>query len=185
MYEVVSVGGKTLFSQYVKLLTACRVPYVIIADLDYTREIGSETYKSLFSVSPQAVRQNVVDVPTVLMERALWPAWMRDRAGSIDDLKALWEYVKSRQARLRTVSDRFRAKRARLVHPRAADSEVLHFVERCTRSLSPGRIQGQGPRVTHPACFRSGLMGPLAGGGQGRTTRDHNEHLTIIIVANA
>lgn len=103
VYEVVSVGGKTLFSQYEKLLTACQVPYVIIADLDYTREIGSEEIKSLFAVSAQAVKRNVVDDPTSIdgtnlvarLDEAI-------RTGCIDDLKPLWEHVKSRQARLRT-----------------------------------------------------------------------------------
>ena len=103
VYEVVSVGGKMLFSQYEKLLTACHVPYVIIADLDYIREIGNESLKSLFSVSAQALKEKVIDDPTSI-DGATLVARMDEaiRTGCIDDLKPLWEYVKSRQARLRT-----------------------------------------------------------------------------------
>jgi putative ATP-dependent endonuclease of OLD family len=103
VYEIVSVGGKTLFSQYEKLLTACHVPYVIIADLDYAREIGGESLKSLFSISAQAIKQNVVDDPTSLDGTSL-VARMDEaiHTGCIDDLKPLWEYVKLRQSRLRT-----------------------------------------------------------------------------------
>lgn len=103
VYEVVSVGGKSLFRQYEKLLTACQVPYVIIADLDYVKEIGSESLKSLFLVSSQAIKKNVVDDSTSIDGRSL-AARMDEaiRTGCIDDLKPLWEYVKSRQARLRT-----------------------------------------------------------------------------------
>jgi putative ATP-dependent endonuclease of OLD family len=103
VYEVVSVGGKMLFGQYEKLLAACHVPYVIIADLDYVKETGNEILKSLFSVSSQAVKQNVVDDATSI-DGASLVARMDEaiRTGSIDDLKPLWEYVKGRQSRLRS-----------------------------------------------------------------------------------
>ena len=103
VYEVVSVGGKTLFGQYVKLLTACQVPYVIIADLDYSRDIGSDNIRALFSVSPQSIKHNVFDDSTSLDGKS-FVARMDEaiRTGSIDDLKLLWEYVKSRQTKLRT-----------------------------------------------------------------------------------
>ncbi len=102
VYEVVSVGGKTLFGQYEKLLTACRVNFVIIADLDYTRDIGDENMRALFAVSPQVIKQKVIDDPTSLDGSSL--VARLDEAiqkGSFDDLKPLWEYVKSRHTRLR------------------------------------------------------------------------------------
>lgn len=102
VYEVVSVGGKTLFSQYEKLLTTCKVPYIIIADLDYIREIGSESLKSYFTVSSQAIKQKVVDDPTSIDGASLVERLdVAIQTSNTDDLKALWEYVKARQMRLR------------------------------------------------------------------------------------
>jgi len=103
VYEVVSVGGKMTFNQYEKLLTACRVPYVVIADLDYIKQIGSEALKSLFAVSAQAIKEKVIDDPTSLDGKSL--VARLDEAlhtGDMEDLKSLWEYVKSRHDRLRT-----------------------------------------------------------------------------------
>lgn len=103
VYETVSVGGKGFFRHYEMLLVACHVPYVVIADLDYTREIGSESLKALFSVSEQAVKQKVIDDPASLDGRSLLARMDEAMAtGCINDLSPLWEYVKSRQTRLRT-----------------------------------------------------------------------------------
>jgi putative ATP-dependent endonuclease of the OLD family len=103
VYEVVSVGGKMLFAQYERLLQASRVNYVVIADRDYAREMGDETIKSLFLISAQQIRKKVIDDPT-----SIDGASLVDRLeeavnnGDMEDLKQLWEYIKSRQTRLRT-----------------------------------------------------------------------------------
>lgn len=103
VYEVISVGGKTLFGQYDKLLTACHVPYVVIADLDYAREVGTPQLKALFTVSGQSLKQKVID-DSASIDGASLLARMDEaiNTGSVEDLKPLWEYVKSRQTRLRT-----------------------------------------------------------------------------------
>lgn len=106
VYEVVGVGGKTLFRQYEKLLSACHVPYVVIADLDYTREVGTPDLKALFTVSGQSLKEKGVDDSTSVDGASLLARL--DEAistGSVEDLKPLWEYVKSRQTRLRTDLD--------------------------------------------------------------------------------
>lgn len=102
VYEVVSVGGKTLFSQYEKLLAACHVPYVLIADLDYVQEVGTPELKNLFTVSGQSLKQKVVDDSTSIDGASLL-ARMDEavNTGSVEDLKPLWEYVKARHTRLR------------------------------------------------------------------------------------
>jgi hypothetical protein len=103
VYEVVSVGGKGLFAHYEKLMLACKVPYVLIADLDYVRELGGATLRGLFSVSMSSIQKDVIDNAGSLDGQAL--ANRLDEAitsGSVDDLRALWEYVKARQVRLRT-----------------------------------------------------------------------------------
>lgn len=102
VFEVVSVGGKTLFMQYSKLLDACKVPFVIIADLDYLKETGGEPVKKLFSVSAKSLKENVVD-DTTSTDASTLLARMEDaiQSGNVDDLKSIWEYIKSRQTRLR------------------------------------------------------------------------------------
>ena len=103
VFEVVSVAGKMLFKQYERLLKACQVPFVLIADLDYVREVGTDAIKSLFSISGQTLKNDVIDNPASLDGASLL-ARMEEAvsSGSTADLKPLWEYVKSRQSRLRS-----------------------------------------------------------------------------------
>ena len=103
VYEVVNVDGKLLFNQYQLLLRACRIPHIIIADLDYIRQVGSDELKALFAVSSKAVKENVVDDSTSIDGTSL-VARMDDalRTGNTEDLRLLWEYIKARQCRLRT-----------------------------------------------------------------------------------
>lgn len=102
VFEVVSVGGKNLFKQYASLLNAFKVPYVVIADLDYVREVGDSSLKALFKPSAKALKEKVVDDPTSVdsaslitrMDEAL-------KTGDLTALTELWEYIKARQSRLR------------------------------------------------------------------------------------
>jgi putative ATP-dependent endonuclease of OLD family len=102
VFEVISVGGKNLFKQYVSLLNAFKVPHVLIADLDYVREVGDSSLKALFKTSAKALKDKVVDDPTSVdaasliteMDTAL-------KTTDLNALKELWEYVKARQSRLR------------------------------------------------------------------------------------
>lgn len=120
VYEVVSVGGKTLFTQYEKLLNACKVPFVIIADLDYLRETGSELVRKLFSVSARNLKNKVLDEPFSVDAIALVTR-MDDaiRTGNLVDLKTLWEYIKGRQTRIRSDLS-------------AGEKSILHsFIQEC------------------------------------------------------
>lgn len=102
VFEVVSVGGKNLFKQYASLLDAFKVPFVVIADLDYVREVGDSSLKDLFRPYAKALKEKVVDDPTSIdaanliseMDNALETA-------DITALERLWEYIKARQSRLR------------------------------------------------------------------------------------
>lgn len=102
VYEVVSVGGKSLFAQYEKLLTACHVPYSVIADLDYVRDIGTDELRGFFSTSGQSIKRNVLDDPASVDGATL--ADRLDEAvktGSTAGLADIWEYVKGRHSRRR------------------------------------------------------------------------------------
>lgn len=100
--EVISVGGKYLFKAYEELLSACQVPYSIIADLDYIEEIGSDDIKGLLKVDEAEIKKDVIDNiksndGTALVARI-------DEAmatGSWDDAQATWTYIKSRRKKLR------------------------------------------------------------------------------------
>ncbi|WP_460481903.1 AAA family ATPase [Comamonas humi] len=102
VFEVISVGGKNLFKQYANLLNAFKVPHVVIADLDYVREVGDSSLKALFKTSAKALKDKVVDDPTSVdatsliteMDRAL-------KTADVTALTELWEYIKARQSRLR------------------------------------------------------------------------------------
>ncbi|MCX8492151.1 MAG: AAA family ATPase [Cyclobacteriaceae bacterium] len=102
VFEVVSVGGKNLFKHYANLLDAFKVPFVVIADLDYVREVGDSSLKDLFRPSAKALKEKLVDDPTSIdaanliteMDNALETA-------DISALERLWKYIKARQSRLR------------------------------------------------------------------------------------
>ena len=103
LVEVISVGGKNLFKQYASLLDAFSVPHVVIADLDYVREVGDSALRALFKPAAKALKDKVVDDPTSV-DAASLVAEM-DNAIKTADLTALaklWEYIKARQNRLRT-----------------------------------------------------------------------------------
>jgi putative ATP-dependent endonuclease of the OLD family len=102
-HEIVSVGGKSVFPQYRLLLEACQVQYVIIADLDYVRDIGtSEQLRQLFSVSHTSIHRNVI-ADTTSNDGATLVAELDAaiQTGSLESLRPLWEYIRSRQMRLR------------------------------------------------------------------------------------
>ena len=108
--EVIEVGGKGFFTAYENLLKACQVPYAIVADLDYVNEIGTPEIKSLFTVNQRSIAIDVINNPTSRDGNSL-VARMRESldSGNLEDLRALWEYIKSRQRRLRedlTVAER-------------------------------------------------------------------------------
>ena len=102
VFEVVSVGGKSLFSNYGKLLDACRVKYVLIADRDYAKDIGDESVKQLFAVSAKYIKERVIDGPSSVDAASLLSQMNEAiEIGKLDDLRTLWEYIKARQTRLR------------------------------------------------------------------------------------
>jgi len=101
--EVISVGGKGFFAPYEQLLKACRVPYAVIADLDYVNQLGTPEIKSLFSTNERNIQVDVINNPKSQDGRTLIARI--DEAitsGKTNDLKYLWEYIKGRQRKLRS-----------------------------------------------------------------------------------
>lgn len=100
--EVISVGGKGFFAPYVALLKACKVPYAVIADRDYLKQIGSPDIKEFFTLHENEFKKAIIDDPTsrdgdsllVQLESAV-------SSGSHDQLKSLWEHIRLRRGRLR------------------------------------------------------------------------------------
>lgn len=119
VYEVISVGGKSFFEQYSKLLAACRIPFVVIADLDYVNDIGSEALKSLFSLKSKDVKEKVLDDAASIDGQTLVARMDEALAtGNTSELKSLWLYIKNRQRRLREDLSS------------AQQSELLEFIEK-------------------------------------------------------
>lgn len=100
--ELVAVGGKGNFPRYVDVLTAAKVRYGIIADLDYVSNTGDSSVKNLFEVNPRAIADDVIDNPKSLDGEALVGAieaavYSSDRAQLVE----LWEHIKERKRRRR------------------------------------------------------------------------------------
>ncbi|MFD2755290.1 AAA family ATPase [Comamonas terrae] len=101
--EVISVGGKGFFAPYAALLEACKVPYAVIADRDYLKQIGSPEIKGFFTLHENEFKKAVIDDPTstdgdsllVQLDHAV-------STGDLDRLRSLWEHIKLRRGRLQT-----------------------------------------------------------------------------------
>lgn len=102
IFEIVSVGGKGFFEPYKLLLEASKVPYAVIADLDYICEIGTEKLKALFAVDAKSIKENIVDdlaskdgqTLVARLDEAI-------HGGNAKNLADLWNYIKNRRRRLR------------------------------------------------------------------------------------
>lgn len=100
--EVVSVGGKGLFQAYQKVLDACHVAWVVVADLDYIEQVGIKEIKGLFTLNAAEIKVDVIDNIKSLDGAAL--ANQIEKAmssGDWSDAQNLWAYIKSRRIRLR------------------------------------------------------------------------------------
>jgi putative ATP-dependent endonuclease of the OLD family len=99
--EIIEVGGKGNFAEYRKLLDALNTPMLIVADLDYLKEVGSISVRTLFDSDGgrawEALRQKKsLDGATAI--RGLRSALQQDDR---EALAAFLEYLDSRHARLR------------------------------------------------------------------------------------
>lgn len=100
--EVVSVGGKGMFSAYRKLLEACRVQSVVIADLDYIEQVGTGEIKGLLVLNADEIKDDVISNVKSLDGSAL--VQRIDEAiasGDWKDAQDLWAYIRSHRLRLR------------------------------------------------------------------------------------
>ena len=104
--EIVDVGGKGFFKAYEKLLKACKIPYSIIADLDYVEEIGSKEIKAMFRLDNRRLKRSVID-DSCSLDGASLVANIEEaiKTGSWDHAKQTWEYIKGRHRRLKTDLD--------------------------------------------------------------------------------
>jgi putative ATP-dependent endonuclease of the OLD family len=103
VFEIVSVGGKGFFKPYKILLEASQVRYAIIADLDYVCDVGTQELKNLFAVDAKSIKEDVIDNQVSMDGQAL--VARLDQAlesKNLEDLTALWNYIKGRRRRLRT-----------------------------------------------------------------------------------
>jgi predicted ATPase len=100
--EVISVGGKGLFPAYLKLLAACKINALIVADLDYIEQIGTDDLRSLFQVNEQEIQQDVIN-NVKSMDAAALVLRIDQAMGSGDwsDAQDLWEYIKGRRIRIK------------------------------------------------------------------------------------
>lgn len=104
--EIIEVGGKGLFLPYQKILTACRVPFMIIADLDYVNQIGTNEIKQLFAVNKKKIATDVIKNETSVDGIALVERLDEAiKTGHAEDLTAIWNYIKLSRTRLKSDLD--------------------------------------------------------------------------------
>ncbi|UTL90839.1 AAA family ATPase [Pseudomonas fluorescens] len=99
--EVVSVGGKSFFTPYEKLLDACKIDYSLIADLDYIEQVGSTKLKKLFKPNNSSIKSDIIDNVKSMDGDALVSAIDEAFASNNwDEASELWQYIKSRRKTL-------------------------------------------------------------------------------------
>lgn len=100
--EVVSVGGKGMFAAYRRLLEACHVQSVVIADLDYIEQVGTGQVKGLFVLNADEIKEDVI-ANVKSLDGATLVQRIDDAMASGDwkDAQDLWAYIKSHRVRLR------------------------------------------------------------------------------------
>ena len=99
--EVIRVGGKTMFSEYRKILNTFKIKNVAIADLDFAKNIGTPEVKALFKKSPKKIKTNVIDNPGSHDFQGLVSTL--DEAITTQDitkLQAIWTYLVARHTAL-------------------------------------------------------------------------------------
>lgn len=100
--EIIAVGGKGFFDSYRRVLDACKIAHVTIADLDYVEQIGTPEIKALFESDEKQIKRDVIDNPKSLDGDAL--VSQIDQAistGNWTGAISVWEYIKARRIRIR------------------------------------------------------------------------------------
>ncbi|RVC79306.1 chromosome segregation protein SMC [Mesorhizobium sp. M4A.F.Ca.ET.022.05.2.1] len=104
--EIVDVGGKGMFPQYVKVLESCAIPFHIIADRDYCEQVGTEKIKSLFKVDALDIRDDVINnVGSRDGDALVKNIDLAVANGNWEHAASVWEYIKSRRRVLRADLD--------------------------------------------------------------------------------
>lgn len=132
--EVVSVGGKSFFAPYEKLLEACKINYSLVSDLDYIEQVGSPKLKGLFRPNNSSIKSDVIDNVKSMDGDALVNTI--DEAfdsSNWDEASELWKYIKSRRRTLIPQIDK--QQRAEL------DQEIDIFRQRNIYILKQGAIE--------------------------------------------
>ena len=96
--EIVSVGGKYLFEAYRKLLTACHIDHVLIADLDYVEQVGTNDIRSLFRVDAAELKKDVIDnIGSLDGAELVAQIDAAMASGDWSNAQNLWAYIKARR----------------------------------------------------------------------------------------
>lgn len=100
-FEVVSVGGKYFFERYCRLLNACKVPWLLVADRDYAADIGPPEIGALFKIDGSSLKTDVIESPKSLDGEQLVSALETAINGSDrTQLEELWTYIQSRRRKI-------------------------------------------------------------------------------------
>lgn len=99
--EVLEVGGKHNFKDYINLLHSLHTPSPVIADFDYIYEVGDPELKRFYVADSKKQWDALKDKGTLdgasLIERL-------DKAiqeGEVNELKKFWQYFRARRIRIR------------------------------------------------------------------------------------
>ena len=84
------------------MLKACAIDHMIVADLDYIEQVGSEEIRKLFVLDKDEIKRDVIDNVKSLDGEALVDAIDdAEKNGSWEKLKEVWPYIKGRRRLLK------------------------------------------------------------------------------------
>jgi predicted ATP-dependent endonuclease of OLD family len=94
--EIIEVKGKTNREKFKVFLDNLKIPNFFIADLDFINECGDENIKSLFTTNEKKIEKDVIKNPKSKDGNSLVKILGQAvRTCNMDELKQLWEYIKS------------------------------------------------------------------------------------------
>lgn len=108
--EVIDIKGKTNKEKYFKFMEQIGVKSYFITDLDYLNNIENETIKQLFTCNSNKIGKDVIKNNKSKDMNSLFSEMEKTiKTENFDQLKELWEYIKSIRTKLREdlTSDEF------------------------------------------------------------------------------
>lgn len=98
--EIIEVGGKHNFAGYCAILEGLELPFIVIADQDYLKEVGTQQVKALFKTNPKKMKKSLQDKKA--MDATTFVSLLESsiETEDLEELRSFWEHLKERRTKI-------------------------------------------------------------------------------------